>query len=729
MRSRIPRWLGLPPSLWLAASLWLAPSPATAFPDFDAKREEIVIGRVRTGDPAVAGTAETVGTFEQTDGVLRRAEAETVTNAWWLAKGATAHIGDGLVRFRIQPGKRADLGLMVRAHAGQGWDLVCGYELSVLKDKVRLMRWDRGVAKPMGDAVKIKGSPSTLEFVVHLVGPQLVATVYDGDKLTLLGTLTAHDTTYADGRVGVRIHAKAQGGALTLLSVMDTTRASKSGVGQHVPARRLYPSLGGPDRADDTTPFGDTRFAFIPHDQLPQLPSALRRHATGEHVAPDGTRQAVLELSTVQAEQLRRTDVTIAAIDGTAGWGLFDAAYRERRGKPPTPTARGFRVDESYKDPRLLEELLRAYHERYPEISELHELGRTHGGRPIWGLKISDHPEQDEDEPAVLFNAMHHASELLSTEYALDVVQGLLEGYGRDPAVTRWVDGLEIWCVPMVNPDGNAYFIERSQWVIRKNGRDGSGDGSVDPFEGVDLSRNYPFGWGARAGTAGSPAITSQYHRGPSPGSEPETQAMMALAQRQRFAASISFHTIGRVIYVPYNVDGTKNPRPNAAWTVAEELAAAAPAQRNGKPYRVAPAGYPVSGSDQDWYMHEHGTVALLLEGAYHNPELTIRTEAVAATRPVWQGLLERVDQGMRISGHVRDEAGKPVEAEVVIDQIDLRFGERWTARPRDGRFDRLMAKGGRYTVRARAAGYAEAEQEVRVGTRPVEVDLVLRRK
>lgn len=717
------RWLGLA----LAASLWLA-APAAAFPDFDAKREQIVQGRVRTGDPTVTGTAETVGAFESIDGTLRRAAAETIPNAWWLAKGSSAHIGDGLVRFRVEPGKRADLGLMVRAHAGQGWDLVCGYELSVLKNKVRLMRWDRGVAKPLGDAVKIKGSPSTLEVVVHLVGPQLVATVYDGDTLSLLGTLTARDTTYADGRVGVRIHAKAQGSALTLVSVMDTARMAAlgfgSGVGQHVPAGRLY----GPNRADDTTPFGGTRYAYVPHSELARIPAALRRHAKGERTTHDGVRQAVLQLSAVQAERLRRTNVPIAALDDTAGWGLFDAAYRERRGKPPTPTARGFRVDESYKDPQLLEDLLRAYHERYPEISELRELGRTHGGRPIWGLKISDHPERDEDEPAVLFNAMHHASELLSTEFALDVVQGLLEGYGRDAAVTRWVDGMEIWCVPMVNPDGNAYFIERSQWMIRKNGRDGSGDGTLDPFEGVDLSRNYPFGWGVKGGTAGSPAITSQYHRGPSPGSEPETQAMMTLAHAQRFAASISFHTIGRVIYVPYNVDGTKNPRPNVAWTVAEELALAAPAQRNGKPYRVAPTGYPVAGSDQDWYLHEHGTTALLIEGAYHNPELTIRTEAVAATRPVWRALLDRVSHGMRISGHVRDEAGQPVEAEVVIDEIDLRFGERWTARPRDGRFDRLLAKGGRYTVRATASGYATAEQDVRVGTGPVEVDLVLRR-
>lgn len=721
MRLGFLRSLGLA----LAVSLTLA-APVAAFPDFDATREQIVLGRVRPGDEAVRGPAETKGAFEQVDGRLVRAAAETIPNAWWMAKGTQGRVGDGLVRFRLALGKRPDLGLMVRGHAGQGWDLVCGYEVSVLDGKLRLLRWDRGVAKPMGDTVELgrKKAAGTLEVVVHLVGPQLIATVYDGTTLDLLATLTAHDTTYADGQVGLRVHAKQQGGALTLLSVMDTARAARSGVGQHVPHGRLY----GPDRVDDATPFGNLRYAYVPHAELARLPAALRRRAKGERTTDDGTRQAVLELSRLEAEQLRRTDATIAAIDGTAGWGLFDVAYRERKGKPPTRTARGFRVDESYKDPAMLEALLRAYHERYPEITELRELGRTHGKRPIWGLKISDHAATDEDEPAVLFNAMHHGSELLSTEYALDVVQGLLEGYGRDASVTRWVNDLEIWCVPMVNPDGNAGFIERSHWTTRKNRRDSNGDGTVDPFEGVDLSRNYPYGWGVQGGTAGSPAFTSRYHRGPAPASEPETRAMMELAWEQRFAASISFHTIGRVIYVPYNVDRTKSPRPNVAWVLAKELAAAAPAQRRGKPYRVAPTGYPVAGSDQDWYLHEHGTVALLLEGAHHNPELTIRSEAVANTRPVWQALLERVSRGMRISGHVRDEGGEPVEAEVVIDRIELRAGERWTSRPRDGRFDRVLAQGGRYTVRARAPGFETVSKEVRVGSRPVLVELVLPR-
>lgn len=711
--------------LTIAATLCLLPPPANAsgFPDFDAKREQILYGRVRSSDPLVPGNAETLGRFEDAGGRLQRAPDQPEPSTFWLAKGSSAAIADGMVRFGVVPGKRADFGLMVRAHAQAGGKSICGYEVTLEKNKIRLLRWDRGVAKPMGDAETLKGlgANTNLEVVVYVVGPQIVATVYSGKKLEHMATLAAHDTTYADGRVGYRAGKQQEGGGLTLAAVMDTRRSARSGVGQRLPYGQLY----APSRAKDTTPFGARRYAYVPKTQLARLPGELRRKATGEHAPPGGSPQAVLALSAVEAEQLRRSDVEITRIDGTAPWGLFDAAYRTHKDAPPKPTRRGFALDRSYKNPRMVEGLLRGYHDKYPDITQLVELGRTHGKRPIWALKISDNPRAAEDEPSVLFNATHHASELLSTEFGLDVIAGLLEDYGRVRTVTRWVDDLEIFCVPMVNPDGNHYFLETSMWMIRKNGLDADGDGSVDPFEGVDLNRNYPFGWGQEGS---EPWLTSQHYRGPRAGSEPETQAMMTLAKEQRFAASISFHTVGRAIFVPYTVDRALSPEPNVAWTIAEELAAAAPAQRKDKPYVVRPNGYPVAGSDQDWHMFEHGTVALLLEGAYHNPELTVRTEAVANTRPVWQTLLTRVTTGPRISGHVRNESGQPVEAEVIIDQIDQRAGERWTSRPRDGRFDRLLARGGRYTIRARAPGYREVSQEIRVRSRPVDVDLVLPR-
>jgi hypothetical protein len=74
----------------------------------------------------------------------------------------------------------------------------------------------------------------------------------------------------------------------------------------------------------------------------------------------------------------------------------------------------------------------------------------------------------------------------------------------------------------------------------------------------------------------------------------------------------------------------------------------------------------------------------------------------------------------------VRDAAGKPVVAKVMVAEIQTFEGERWTSRARDGRFDRAVTKPGRYTLVVEAEGHAKLEREVVVGSRPAEIDIVL---
>jgi hypothetical protein len=182
--------------------------------------------------------------------------------------------------------------------------------------------------------------------------------------------------------------------------------------------------------------------------------------------------------------------------------------------------------------------------------------------------------------------------------------------------------------------------------------------------------------------------------------------AMMRLAQDRRFVAAISFHTLATAILSPYTIDGMVNPATDEAWAFAERLAAAAPQQPNGRAYKVRRQLYAVDGTDQDWHRHAHGTLAYIVEGSHHNPrEPELRAAAVAATRPVWTEMLAQVLAGPAIAVHVKDTSGAPVEAEVVVEELLPRQGERWTSRPRDGRADRMLPSPGRYTVRVTGPG------------------------
>lgn len=81
-------------------------------------------------------------------------------------------------------------------------------------------------------------------------------------------------------------------------------------------------------------------------------------------------------------------------------------------------------------------------------------------------------------------------------------------------------DGVDLWAIPSVNPDGEAA-------KTRGNAH------------GVDLNRNFPAGWLA----PGTDAFTSGgYDSGPTPASEPETMSTMAFLRQIRPDVTIWYH-------------------------------------------------------------------------------------------------------------------------------------------------------------------------------------------
>jgi murein tripeptide amidase MpaA len=141
--------------------------------------------------------------------------------------------------------------------------------------------------------------------------------------------------------------------------------------------------------------------------------------------------------------------------------------------------------DEDYKNPDEITDFVNDIHAKYPDITSIKVIGKSLEGREILAIKISDNALEDEVEPTVLVNAMHHAREVMTPEVTTDMVDYLTSQYGTNAEVTKWVDSTEIWVVPMFNVDGNnKMWLENSMW--RKNTRGGYG---------VDINRNYPTGW------------------------------------------------------------------------------------------------------------------------------------------------------------------------------------------------------------------------------------------
>jgi len=246
----------------------------------------------------------------------------------------------------------------------------------------------------------------------------------------------------------------------------------------------------------------------------------------------------------------------------------------------------------------------------FPDICQLSIIGTSIEGRPIYALKISDHPTLDEDEPEALLFALTHAREHLSAEMALYIIQFLTENYGTDGAITNLVNQREIWILPNVNPDGDVYDIEGGYYHSWRKNRRPNGDGSF----GVDLNRNYAYNWGCCGGSSDWPGDNN--YRGPEAFSEPETSAIrdFALAHPD-LTAAISFHTYSELILWPFGY--TYDPLPADMDPIDHQAFVAignAMAALNGYTPTQSSGLYITDGSSDDWLYGERGIFAFTFE-------------------------------------------------------------------------------------------------------------------
>ena len=275
-----------------------------------------------------------------------------------------------------------------------------------------------------------------------------------------------------------------------------------------------------------------------------------------------------------------------------------------------------------------LETELRLLEAAYPQIAGVREIGRSLEGRPIYGLKISDNPALDENEPALLFTGCHHAREWISVEVPLLLGRHLLENYASDPAIRALVDGGETWIVPLVNPDGLEYSIHVYRYW-RKNRRANS-DGSF----GVDLNRNYGYMWGTD-NIGSSPVPSSDVYRGTAAFSEPETDAVRRLFAGRDFRAVVSFHSYSQVILYPWAYTAQPSPMDAELSDLARTMSGLMAAVRGtvyGYGQSASGIGYTSNGDTTDWTFGVAGIPSFTIElppadvdeGGFFNDEAEI---------------------------------------------------------------------------------------------------------
>lgn len=289
--------------------------------------------------------------------------------------------------------------------------------------------------------------------------------------------------------------------------------------------------------------------------------------------------------------------------------------------------------DSQYKNPEEIEKILKNYHDRYPEITAIKEVGKSLQGRSIWAIKISSQANvQQSAKPAVLFNGMHHAREVMGPEVALDIIETLLSNYGKDNKITHWVNSTDIWVLPMFNVDGNnIVWSNDNMW--RKNARGNFG---------VDINRNYPYAWGSCNGSSGYKY--AQDYRGASAASEPETQVMMNFVKEIRPVFDISYHSYSELVIYPMGCDGQRTQNADVVEKIGKEMGTKL-GYTAGTAWETL---YSVDGSDIDWMYTQYQVIPYVIEVNSSRdgfqPDYSKRAPTVELNRKAWQLLLDRID-------------------------------------------------------------------------------------
>ena len=153
-------------------------------------------------------------------------------------------------------------------------------------------------------------------------------------------------------------------------------------------------------------------------------------------------------------------------------------------------------------------------------IAEVVSIGTSVQGRALWVVRITG---PGAGKPGVLYHGAQHGGEYVGTSTILRLAEYLLGNYGVQPEATALVDSVELYLLPVMNPDGYVTFD-------RYNAHD------------VDLNRN----WDGPTGTTGDSG-------GPWPFCEPETAAIRDfLTEHQNVKVHVDLHGFAQVIMWPW---------------------------------------------------------------------------------------------------------------------------------------------------------------------------------
>jgi hypothetical protein len=233
---------------------------------------------------------------------------------------------------------------------------------------------------------------------------------------------------------------------------------------------------------------------------------------------------------------------------------------------------------------------LQALATAHPDLVSFHTAPHASiEGRPVDYVEITNDVAAKDGKPVYFIMGVHHGDEWPSEEVALEFAYDIIGAAATNPQVAALLDRVRLIVLPVVNPDGFVHNRRNNCRAIPGQ-LDPPGMCPVVSTLGVDLNRNYPFGWGSNVDAN---FIT----RGEGPGSEPEDQNVMEITLSHQVTVLVTNHTSEHtVLYPPLDLAAGSTPDLSSYKALGDATAA-----QNGYRSLASAEDYETSGETIDW--------------------------------------------------------------------------------------------------------------------------------
>ncbi|XP_077197089.1 carboxypeptidase A2-like [Paroedura picta] len=270
---------------------------------------------------------------------------------------------------------------------------------------------------------------------------------------------------------------------------------------------------------------------------------------------------------------------------------------------------------------------------QHPQLMSKVQIGESYEKRPLNVLKFST---GGTDRPAIWIDAGIHAREWVTQATALWTANKIACDYGKDPVLTSVLNSMDIFLLPVANPDGYVFSHTKNR-MWRKTRSKVPGSSCV----GVDPNRNWDAGFGG-PGASSNPCSDS-YH-GPSANSEAEVRSIVEFIKSHgNVKAFISIHSYSQLMMYPYGYK-CSSPKDHQELDEVVKEATSALASLYGTQYKVGPICsviYQASGGSIDW-SYDYGikySFAFELRDTGRHGFLLPANQIVPTAEETWLGL------------------------------------------------------------------------------------------